>query len=75
MTRPLGFPVTYQGLQELERRGISAEVIDTIMAYAVERRAQAIAPRYATYYDPWFWGSPWSWRWGVGFGYRRHRCR
>ena len=79
-TRPLGFPLTYEGLKELERRGASPALIDTVVALTVDRRARAMAPRYATYYDPWFYGgyhySPWHRgygpRWGFGMGYRWH---
>lgn len=77
-TRPLGFPITYQGLQDLEARGVPADVIDTVTAYAVERRARQIAPRY-TAYNPWYGygglGYPWSFRWGFGIGYHHYHCR
>jgi hypothetical protein len=75
-SRPLAFPVTYQGLQELERQGVSPEVIDTIVTYTVERRARQIAPSYATYYyDPWWGAYPWPYHFNWGFGYRYYRCR
>ena len=71
-TRPLGFPVTFDGLKDLENRGVSSDVIDTIVAYSVERRARALAPRYDPYrYDPYY---PWPFRWHFGIGYHHH-CR
>ena len=72
-TRPLGFPLTYESLKELEKRGVSAPVIDTIVALSVDRRARRLAPRYGYYdYDPWPWYGP-SWRFGFGYHYHRHR--
>ena len=70
-TRPLGFPLTYESLKELERRGVPAPVLDAIVALSVDRRARSIAPRYAYPYDPW----PWYWGPEIryGFGYHRHR--
>lgn len=67
--RPLGFALSYENLRELESRGVSPAVIDVVVAISTERRARAMAPRYAYWSDPW-WHDPWYpwgpyWRFGI----------
>ncbi len=69
-TRPLGFPLTYRSLKELEEAGVSPEAIDTLVGLSVERRARALAPRYATWpCDPFYHPWPYGWRFGIGYHY------
>jgi hypothetical protein len=69
--RPLGFPLTFRSLKELEDRGVPAPIFFNDTATTVNRRARALAPYY---YGPgWYYPYPYPYHWGVGVGHRHYR--